>query len=109
MQTALLWVGAFVLTVAETWVGTWEGRADRQSTSAKTSRFSWISAGWAGSFEALLVIDMLLIYEEGWTIGIPIVAGAVWGKYVALEKRRAKWRTRVKRKKPSRGATSGDV
>jgi hypothetical protein len=100
MQTALLWIGLFWLTVAEVWVGTWEGRADRQSTSAKTSRYSWISAGWAGAFEILLVLDMWLVVREGWTIGIPIVVGAVWGKYHALEKRRAKWRGRVRRKKP---------
>ena len=97
MKTALLWIGLFWLTVLETWVATWEGRADRQSTSARTSRYSWISSGWAGVFELLLLLDIWLVVREGWTVGIPIVAGAVWGKFYALEKRRSKWRGRVRR------------
>lgn len=45
----------------------------------------------------LLLLDMWLVVREGWTIGIPIVIGAVWGKYHALERRRARWRARVRK------------
>lgn len=99
MRTALLWVVVFVITVLETWIATWEGRADRQSTSAKDNRFSLKAAGWAGAFELVLLLDIILVVREGWGVTIPILLGAVWGKYHALERRRAKWRTRVRRTK----------
>lgn len=99
--TILLWAVVFWITVLETWIATWEGRADRQSTSAKHNRFSLKAAGWAGAFEAVLFLDVMLLVREGWTILLPILAGAVWGKYHALEKRRRKFRSRTKRRKPS--------
>lgn len=99
MRTALLWLAIFVITVLETWIATWEGRADRQSTSAKHNRFSLKAAGWAGVFEMVLLLDVWLIVKEGWGIALPIFAGAVWGKYHALERRRSRWRSKVKRKR----------
>jgi hypothetical protein len=51
----------------------------------------------------VLLLDIWLIVREGWLIGVPIFAGAVWGKFYALEKRRSKWRSRVR--KPRRRHT----
>ena len=101
MRTALLWLLVFAVTVAETWIATWEGRADRQSTSATHNRFSIKAGLWAGAFELVLFLDVWLIVKEGWPILVPILAGAVWGKFHALERRRRKWRKRVRRKKPA--------
>lgn len=103
MRTAALWVAVFAITVLEVWISTWEGRADRQSTSAKHNRFSIKAGIWAGAFEIVLLLDIWLIVREGFGVGIPIVAGAVWAKYHALEKRRAKFRARVKRKRGTSG------
>lgn len=96
LKTSLLWLAVFIITVAETWIATWEGRADRQSTSCRDKRFSIKAANWAGAFELVLLIDLLLIVSEGWTLIVPIVVGAWWGKYSALERRRAKFRSRTK-------------
>jgi hypothetical protein len=94
MRTALVWAAIFAITVLETWIATWEGRADRQSTASPNNRFSMKAAGWAGAFEFVLFLDIMLLVKEGWPILIPILAGAVWGKYHALEKRRKKFRPR---------------
>jgi xanthine/uracil permease len=99
LSTALLWLGIFLLTVAETLISTWGGRADRQSTSAKHNGFSIRAANWEVAFEVVLLIDIYLVVREGWTIIIPIAAGAWLGKYWSLERRRKRWRARVKRKK----------
>lgn len=99
MRTALLWAAVFGITVLEVWIATWEGRADRQSTSATHSRFSHKAAFWAATFEIVLLVDVVLIVREGWTIIVPVVAGAYWGKWRALERRRSKFRGRVKRGK----------
>ena len=101
LATVALWAAVFAITVLETWIATWEARADRQSTSAKHNRFSLKAAWWAGAFEMVLLLDVWLIVREGWAVGIPIFAGAVWGKYHALEKRRAKFRSRTKRRRAS--------
>lgn len=100
MRELWLWPLIFAITVLETWIATWEGRADRQSTSAKHNRFSMKAAGWAGTFELVLFIDIMLLVKEGWAILIPILAGAIWGKYHALERRRAKFESRKRRKAP---------
>jgi hypothetical protein len=105
----LIWALIFAVTVAETWIATWEGRADRQSTSAQHNRFSIKSALWAGAFELVLFLDVWLIVQEGWPILIPILAGAVWGKYHALERRRRKWRARVKRKRTTAGTRTDEI
>ena len=104
LRTALLWAAVFAITVLETWISTWEGRADRQSTSAKHNRFSLKASAWAGAFELVLFADVMLLVHEGWTVLLPILAGAMWGKYHALEKRRKKFRSRTKRRKSPRAS-----
>lgn len=99
MRTALVWAAIFGITVLETWIATWEGRADRQSTSAPHNRFSLKAAGWAGAFELVLFLDIMLLVKEGWSILIPILAGAIWGKYHALERRRKNFRPRPGRRR----------
>jgi uncharacterized membrane protein len=100
VKTALIWVAIFAITALETLIATWEGRADRQSTSAKHNRFSIKSANWAVAFEVVLLIDIYVVVHEGWHIIVPIAAGAWLGKYWSLERRRKRWRARVKRRKP---------
>lgn len=97
-RMALLWTAVFAVTVLETWIATWEGRADRQATSCRDNRFSLKSAHWAAAFELVLLLDILLVVKEGWSLTVPILAGAWWGKYSALERRRAKFRSRTKQK-----------
>jgi hypothetical protein len=99
LQHLLLGTLAFLLTFAETIVSTWEGRADRQSTSCRDNRFSKKAAAWAGVFEALLLVDVVLVVHEPVLYSPPILAAAIIGKYWSLEKRREKFRRRVKRKK----------
>jgi uncharacterized membrane protein len=101
VQTALIWVAIFAITALETLIATWEGRADRQSTSAKHNKFSIKSANWAVAFEVVLLIDIYVVVSEGWPIIFPIAAGAWLGKYWSLERRRRKWRGRVKKRKRS--------
>lgn len=98
MRDALLWLVVFALTIAETWVATAEGRADRQATTAKHNRFSLTAAHWAAAFEALLLIDIILIAKESIWLGVPIIIGAWLGKYAAVERRRRKWRRNAGRK-----------
>ena len=102
IREAALWLSIFVITVLETWISTWESRADRQSTSSATNRFSLRASHWAAAFELVLFVDIMLLVKEGWTILVPILAGAWWGKYHALEKRRKKFRSRTKRRKSPR-------
>ena len=96
LTTAGLWLLVFVITVLETWIATWEGRADRQSTSCRDRRFSLKASYWAAAFELVLLIDIVVIVHEGVAVAAPILIGAWYGKYSALERRRAKWRARVK-------------
>lgn len=97
MRDFLLGVLAFFLTIAETAVATFEGRADRQATSCPDNRFSKKAAHWATVFEWVLMIDILIIVHSWWMF-IPIGAGAWIGKYWAVEQRRKKFRRRTKRK-----------
>lgn len=94
----------FLITVAETLIATWEGRADRQATSAKTDKFSRRAAHWALMFELVLFIDIAMIVKEGWWVLAPILAGAWIGKYWAVERRRKKFRARTKRRKEATDA-----
>lgn len=105
---AALWAAVFAITVAETWIATWEGKADRNSTSCRTSRWSWRAAGWAGAFELVLLVDIMLIVKEGWALVVPILAGAIYGKFSALERRRAKFRSRTKQAKDVGGSADED-
>lgn len=91
----------FALTVAETVVSTWEGREDRLSTSSRSHKHSIRAAHWATVFEILLLIDILAVVHDPFAMFFPIVAGAWLGKYWAVEKRRKKFRSRVKQKKLS--------
>lgn len=99
MNPALFGAAAFLLTFIETVVSTKEGRADRQATSCKDNRFSKQAAHWAGVFEALLLVDMILLYKEPGWVFLPIVAGAWIGKYWSVERRRKKFRARTKKPK----------
>jgi hypothetical protein len=94
----LLLILAFALTLAETWVATKEGRADRQSTTAKSRRFSIISANWATIFEWILLLDVGFIARTdlptALALGVVIGLGAWLGKFIALEHRRKKFRTK---------------
>jgi len=108
LTTAGLWLLMFSITVLETWIATWEGRADRQSTACRDRRFSLKASHWAAAFELVLLIDIMVIVREGWAVLIPILLGAWWGKYSALERRRAKWRARVKSPQLSESATAAE-
>lgn len=99
--TILLGAGVFLLTVAETVVSTWEGREDRLSTSSRYNRHSIRAANWATVFEVLLLVDVLALVHDPLKMFFPIVAGAWIGKYWSVEKRRKKFRSRVKQKKLS--------
>lgn len=90
--TAILWPAIFLITVLETLIATWEGRADRLSTTSKTYRWSLKAANWAGAFELVLFVDILVIVHEGPSVLIPILAGAWLGKFYACEARRKKFR-----------------
>lgn len=91
MNRALLWAAVFIITVLETLIATWEGRADRQATSSRSRKWSLRAAHWAAAFELVLFVDIMLLVKEGWTILVPILAGAWIGKYAAVERRRRKW------------------
>jgi len=88
MRDAIIWSLIFAITFTETLIATWEGRADRQSTTATTNKYSLLAALWAMSFELVLLIDMLVVYSEGASVILPILAGAGLGKYWACERRR---------------------
>lgn len=88
MNTALLWILVFVITLVETFISTWEGRADRQSTHWPNNRKSLLAAFWAVSFELVLLTDIMVIVAEGWAVLVPVLAGAGLGKYWACERRR---------------------
>lgn len=107
-MTVILWPAIFLITVLETLISTWEGRADRRSTTSKTRRLSMIAANWAGSFELVLFVDILVVVHEGWRVMIPILAGAWIGKFYACEQRRKKFRANAGRlrKKARRGTIS---
>jgi predicted hydrolase (HD superfamily) len=80
--------------LAEVWVATLEGRADRQATAAKTNRYSLLAAHWSAVFEAILLLDIALIVHSGFIVAAAIVAGAWLGKYIAVEQRRRRFRTK---------------
>jgi hypothetical protein len=99
MLTAVLWIAAVALTVAEVVVSTWGNRADRQATSCKNDRFSRKAALWESVFEALLYADILLVARESAWLAVPIVIASGGAKYWAVERRRKKFRTRTKKPK----------
>lgn len=101
LKDVILCLLVVVITVGEVLVGTWEGRADRQSTYCATSYKSRVAAGWATVFEALLYAGMILIARQEPWLAIPGCISAGSAKYWALEQRRKKWRARVRRKKTS--------
>lgn len=94
---AAVWLGIFTITLLEVLISTWEGRADRRSTTAKTMRYSVIAANWAVAFEIVLFLDLWILVKEGLPILIPISAGAWIGKFWALERRRKKFRANAGR------------
>lgn len=85
----------FLLTLGETLVVTWENRADRQVTRGKNylnPKMSLKAALWAGLFDVLLIVDVILVQESGWELVPTVFLGAAAGKLWALEKRRLKWK-----------------
>jgi hypothetical protein len=101
LPTILLVVAVVGITVAETVVLIHGGRADRQSTSSRTNRNSKVAALWAGVFELLVYAGMILIAREEPWLAIPGSIAASVTTYWALERRRKKFRSRVKKKKSS--------
>lgn len=101
LREVIIQGGVFFITLAETMIATWEGRADRQSTTAKTHRFSLLASTWAMLFEAVLCVDMVVVAREGWSVIPVILLGAGIGKYWACERRRRKFRRRPRRPKAS--------
>ena len=99
MQTALLWLGVFTLTWLEALILTRGGKADRSSTTCATNRRSIHAANWDAAFELIAAVGMYLIVKESAWLLIPIVTGGWLGTYTELERRRKRWRSRVKRKK----------
>lgn len=97
------WPAIFLITLAETLIGTWEGRADRASTTSKTMRWSIIAGNWAVSFEVVLMVDLYILVKEGWPIIIPIAVGAWIGKVWACERRRRKFRKNAGRLRKKAG------
>jgi len=97
IRDGLLWLAVFGITVAETLIATWESRADRRSTTARTNSWSLRSSHWAAAFELVLFLDVWLIVTEGWPIIFPILAGAWLGKFWSLERRRKKFRANAGR------------
>lgn len=78
LANTLLGVGAFAITVAETYLGT------KQTRAISESRI-FHAAHWAALFELVLVLDVWFIVEARWLVA-PIVVGAWCG--VILTKRR---------------------
>lgn len=101
LRVIFLQVAVFFITLSETVIATWEGRADRQSTTAKTNKYSLRASGWAGLFELVLCVDMYVVAHEGWSLIPSIVLGGTLGKYWAVERRRKRFRRRPRRLKPA--------
>lgn len=104
-----VWLGIFTITLLEVLISTWEGRADRKSTTAKTMRYSVIAANWAVAFEIVLFMDLWILVKEGLPILIPISAGAWIGKFWALEHRRRNFRPRPRRLRNNRAGSKVDL
>lgn len=98
-ENVLLCLLVVAITVGEVLVGTWEGRADRRSTYCATSRQSKIAAFWAAVFEGLVYVGIFCIARIAPWLAVPGIMAAGSAKYWALERRRKKWRARVKRKR----------
>jgi hypothetical protein len=99
VRDAFLAVLVFALTWAEVVVCTKGGRADRQSTSCKTSRKSWEAAGWEGAHVVILVAYTYIVIRQSLWFAVPEFVAAILSKRWALEARRRKFRSRTKRKK----------
>lgn len=106
--TVALWLAAFGLTWIENVISTRGGRADRQSTASKTNRYSKIAANWDVLFNIVLLVDTWLVVSQGFELLIPISAGAWLGTYTELERRRAKFRSRTKRRKSPRASNTNE-
>lgn len=107
-------IAIFALTAAENAVATWASRADRQSTLAKTIRFSIVSANWTMTHDLLLLIDFWAIIAQGfWLIAIPTLLASWSSQLLVLERRRRRFRTkglnRMKRVKRSKRGSSQSV
>lgn len=106
MHTAVLWLLAFGLAWVENLIATRGGRADRQSTSCRTNKFSIIAANWDVAFGVVLLVDTALVVTQGYDLILPIAAGSWLGTYTELERRRSKFRSRTKRRKSPRASTT---
>lgn len=90
---------AFVITFAENWVSSRERFAERQSKLAKTRRYSMISASWSSAFEVILLIDIVLTVADPLAIAPWVLVGGWLGQFLACEKQRRKFQSRVRRKR----------
>lgn len=94
-------VAVVALTAAETYVSTWEARADRQVTSrhgVRSNKYSKKAGWWAFVFETLLYAGMILVTREAPWLAVPGSIAAGLSKYHACERRRKKFRPRQSRR-----------
>lgn len=73
----MLWLLAFGLTAIEEFVAT-------RRTLAISERRRWHAANWCALFDALLVLDMVLIVADPW-LAVPMIAGSWVGAWVSLK------------------------
>jgi hypothetical protein len=99
MATWLYGPFAFIITFAENWVSSRERFAERQSKLSKTRRFSLISASWSSVFEIILLVDIVLTVADPLAIAPWVLVGGWLGQYLACEKQRRKFQSRVRRKR----------
>jgi Flp pilus assembly protein TadB len=85
------------VTAGETMVAVRERRAERQTNSCPDNRFSKRAAFWAMMFEALLLVDVLATVFNPLVIFPVVVVTAGLTEYWELERRRKKFRARVRK------------
>lgn len=72
----MLWLLAFGLTFVEEFVAT-------KRTSAIADRRRLAAANWCAAFDAILVVDMILLVTDVW-LAVPMMAGSWLGAWVSL-------------------------
>jgi hypothetical protein len=69
-----LGIVAFVITVVETFITS-------QWTQAVAAKRRVPAAWWAATFEAVLMVDILLLVERPTVVAVPVLVGAWLGAY----------------------------
>lgn len=72
----MLWLLAFGLTAVEEFVAT-------RRTLAISERRRLAAANWCALFDAILVVDMVLLVSDPW-LAVPMIAGSWCGAWVSL-------------------------